>query len=186
MSTTDAVLMERWGRKRDPDAFRELVNRYAGMVFSTSRRILGNTADAEDVTQTVFIKAMEKIHTYKDQGSPFSAWLFRIAHNQIIDLARKNKKRRHDEIDPNLASDETGPDEYAETRFEVERMVAATRQLTPSQREVISLRFTGGLSIAEAAKLMGKSEGAIKALQHSAVVALRKLMTVGHGETATV
>jgi len=182
----DEAELVRRAKEHDKEAFAALYESHFDRVYRYVYLKMGNQNDAEDVAQTVFIKAMEKIHTYKDQGAPFSAWLFRIAHNQLIDLARKNKKRRHDEIDPNIASGEEGPAEYAEKNFEIERMVTATQQLTPSQREVLSLRFTGGLSIAEAAKLMGKSEGAIKALQHSAVIALRKLMTVSHGETATI
>jgi RNA polymerase sigma-70 factor (ECF subfamily) len=181
----DEAELVRRAKKHDKAAFAALYESHFDRVYRYVYLKMGNKHDAEDVTQMVFIKAIEKIHTHKDQGAPFSAWLFRIAHNQIVDLARKNKKRRHEDIDPNIASDEVGPSEYAETRFEVDRMVVATQQLTLSQREVLNLRFAGGLSIAEAAKLMGKSEGAIKALQHSAVAALRKLMTVSHGETAT-
>jgi RNA polymerase sigma-70 factor (ECF subfamily) len=75
--------------------------------------------------------------------------------------------------------DETDLEHDVETKIEMEKVVLATKQLTQAQREVISLRFAGGLSITEAAKTMRKSEGAIKALQHSAILSLRKTLLAG-------
>ncbi len=105
MSTTDAVLIQRWARDRDSEAFRELVQRYAGMVFSTSRRILGNTADAEDVTQECFLNLCQ----LRQPGQNVAAWLHRVATHRAIDAMRSRSRRRAAEKRweaPAAASDE--------------------------------------------------------------------------------
>ncbi len=183
---SDEADLVRRAKQHDKQAFAVLYEENFDRVYRYIYLKSGNRHDAEDITQAVFIKAMEKIHQYKYQGSPFSAWLFRIAFNQLIDLARKNKRRRHEELDPNIPSREDGPQELTERSFDADAVTAATQKLTTSQREVITLRFGGGLSTAEAADMMGKTEGAIKALQHSAVVALRKIMMVSHGEATAI
>jgi RNA polymerase sigma-70 factor (ECF subfamily) len=113
------------------------------------------------------------------QGVPFTSWLFRIAHNQMVDYVRKESKKPVP-LDESLPiKDDSDLEGEVETKIEMEKVVLATKQLTKAQREVISLRFAGGLTITEAAKTMRKSEGAIKALQHSAILALRKTLLVG-------
>ena len=89
MSATDAVLIRRWGQERKPEAFRELVNRYSGMVFSTSRRIVRNTADAEDVTQECFLKLCE----LRQPARNVAAWLHRAATHRAIDVLRARSRR---------------------------------------------------------------------------------------------
>jgi RNA polymerase sigma-70 factor (ECF subfamily) len=108
---------------------------------------------------------------------PFSTWLFRIAHNLVVDYLRKGKKRATVLLDESLVSSDSNLQLAAEHRLDVEQLVSATKRLTAAQREVISLRFAGELSVAQVAKVMGKSQGAVKALQHSAVVALRKALS---------
>jgi RNA polymerase sigma-70 factor (ECF subfamily) len=106
--------------------------------------------------------------------------LFRIAHNQMVDFVRKASKKRTVPFDESLpVLSDSDPEHDVELKMDAEKVVSATRQLTKAQREVISLRFAGGLSITEAARTMGKSEGAIKALQHSAILALRKTLLAG-------
>jgi RNA polymerase sigma-70 factor (ECF subfamily) len=110
---------------------------------------------------------------------PFSSWLYRIAHNQIVDHLRKKSKRITVPLDESMPSHADDPMHTAERKIEIEEIIVATRGLTPAQREVVSLRFGGELSVAEVARAMGKSEGAVKALQHSAIVALRKALGEG-------
>jgi len=132
------------------------------------------------MTQQVFLKAFKSISGYRSKGSPFSSWLFRIAHNQMVDYWRKRSKRATVPLDEALVgSSNSNPSTDAEQKMDIESLAAATRRLTNLQREVVSLRFAGGLSVAEVAKSMGKSEGAIKALQHSAIVSLRKMVAIG-------
>ena len=135
--------------------------------------------ESEDLTQQVFMKVLNSISSYKIQGLPFSAWVYRIAHNLVVDFMRQQNKKGTVDIDGlQLVSPAEDPQHVIERRLDLEEVKKASRSLTASQQEVISLRFTSDLSINECAKIMGKSEGAIKALQHSAVLALRKAMAV--------
>ena len=129
------------------------------------------------MTQQVFLKALQSISSFKWKGIPFSAWLFRIAHNQVVDYFRK-KKHTDVPLDESLATNDNNPQLIVEQKLDTEQLLSATKQLTEAQREVISLRFAGELSIAQVAKTIGKSQGAVKALQHSGVVALRKILQV--------
>ena len=164
----------------DKEAFTQLYECHFDRIYRYVALKIGNRTEAEDMTQQVFIKAYESIGSYKSQGVPFSAWLFRIAHNQMVDYVRKQSKRPTvplDESMPILSN--SNPEHEVETKMELEKVTAASKHLTEAQREVISLRFAGGLSIEETARAMKKSEGAVKALQFSAVRALRKTLAEG-------
>ena len=136
------------------------------------------------MTQQVFLNALHSISSFKWKGIPFSAWLFRIAHNQIVDYLRKKKNTAVplDESLVSLVSNDNNPQLIVEQKLDTEQLLLATKQLTEAQREVISLRFAGELPIAQVAKAMGKSQGAVKALQHSAIVALGKTLRVTENE----
>jgi len=162
-------------REGDKEAFAQLYEKYFDKIYRYVVLKIGK-ADAEDVTQQVFIKALQAIASFKWRGIPFSAWLFRIAHNQVVDYFRKEKKVIKVPLNESSFRSDSDPQQMAERSLDIEQLISATRQLTRAQREVIGLRFAGELSIAETARVMSKSEGAIKALQHSAIVALRKTM----------
>ena len=174
----DEESLVRRAQQKDAEAFAQLYEAYFDKIYRYIRLKLNNEMEAEDMTQQVFIKALNSIRSYQYKGVPFSAWLFRIAHNDVVDHFRRQSKRATVPIDglPIAAYDD--PQGMVEQRLEFERVTKAARNLTEAQREVITLRFAAELSIAEVAKIMGKSEGAIKALQHSAVLALRKTLTV--------
>ncbi|MFH1650873.1 MAG: ECF subfamily RNA polymerase sigma factor, BldN family [Chloroflexota bacterium] len=140
---------------------------------------IGDRTEAEDMTQQVFIRALKSISSYKWRGAPFAAWLYRIAHNQIVDYLRKKTRQPTVALNERLAATDPDPVTTMETKMDIEQLAQAVKELTGAQREVISLRFTSGLPIAQVAKMMGKSEGAVKALQHSAVRSLRRLMATG-------
>ncbi len=163
----------------DREAFTELYETYFSKLYRYVVVRIGNRAEAEDMTQQVFVKAYKSISSYRWRGVPFSAWLFRIAHNLIVDFFRKESKRPTVPLEESLVASNDNVQQVVERRLDIERVMAATRQLTAAQREVISLRFAGGLAIAEVARTMGKSEGAVKALQHSAIAALRRVLLVG-------
>ena len=163
----------------DKEAFTELYEAYFSKLYRYVVVRIGNRAEAEDMTQQVFVKAYKSISSYRWRGVPFSAWLFRIAHNLVVDFFRKESKRPTVPLEESLMASNDNVQQVVERRLDVERVMAATRQLTAAQREVISLRFAGGLAIAEVARVMGKNEGAVKALQHSAIAALRRVLLVG-------
>ncbi|MFZ0034633.1 MAG: sigma-70 family RNA polymerase sigma factor [Sedimentisphaerales bacterium] len=167
-------------RQGDHEAFAQLYESHFAKIFRYVVLKIGNQAEAEDMTQQVFVRAYESIGSYQWQGVPFSAWLFRIAHNQMVDYVRKQSKKQTVSLDESLPiPDDSDLEHEVEVKIEMEKVVLAAKQLTKAQREVVSLRFAGGLTITETAKAMRKSEGAIKALQHSAILALRKTLLAG-------
>jgi RNA polymerase sigma-70 factor (ECF subfamily) len=150
-------------------------------VYRYIARRVSNRTEAEDLTEQAFLKALESIGSFRWRGVPFPAWLFRIARNLVIDYWRTDKSKTYLPLDESLVNDDVGPGAIAERNLDVRQMFQAIGQLTQSQREVIELRFIGGLSITEVSKVLGKSEGAVKVMQHSALVALRKRLSVGEG-----
>ncbi len=162
---------------RDAEAFGRLYEAYFGKIFRYVAIKIGSRTEAEDLTQQVFMNALESINSYKVREVPFSAWLYRIAHNQVVDCLRKRSRRPTVELDETmpLAADD---DQVADTelKLETKELIEATKKLTKSQQEVVALRFGAEMPIAEVARLLGKTEGAVKAMQHSAVAALRRIM----------
>lgn len=171
----------RRAQKREPEALSELYEAHFDRVYRYMLVRVRNQADAEDLTQQVFLKTLEHIGSYRYRGMPFAAWLFRIAHNQLVDHWKrkgheKSKMVPLDQVDEAKIMGHDDPAVATERRADVEELAAACEALSEGQREVISLRFAGGLSVAETARAMGRSEGAVKVLQHAALVRLRRIM----------
>ncbi|MFC2044805.1 sigma-70 family RNA polymerase sigma factor [Chloroflexota bacterium] len=181
MQISEEDLVRR-AQQNDQRAFAELYEAYFDKIYRYIVLKIGDRTDAEDMTQQVFLKALKSISSFKWKGTPFSAWLYRIAHNQVVDHLRKKTTRQTDLLNEELplASDSPfdNPQKLTEHSLNMEQLMASTRKLTEAQREVISLRFTSDLPTAQVAKIMGKSEGAIKALQHAAITALRKTLVM--------
>lgn len=175
----DEESLVRRAQQRDPMALTQLYEENFDRIYRYIVLKIGEKTEAEDMTQQVFLNAFKSISSYKYRGAPFSSWLFRIAHNQIVDYLRRKSKRATVPLDESLVSGNSDPRLEVERNLDIRNLVLATKWLTKAQQEVISLRFAGELSIAQAAKIMGKSEGAIKALQHSAIVSLRKALAAG-------
>ncbi len=159
----------------DGNAFGELYERYVDKIFRYFMLRLGHREEAEDLAEEVFLKALQSLASFQWRGAPFSSWLFRIAHNLIVDRHRKSSKMETLPIEdsPNIGGNQN-VEELVELKSALEETYATMRLLTPAQQQVLALRFAGELSVAEVAKIMGKKEGAIKALQHSAVASLRR------------
>jgi len=169
-------------KQHDEEAFARLYEEYFDKIYRYVALKIGNRVEAEDMTQQVFINALHSISSYKWRGYPFSAWLFRIAHNQVVDHLRKKTRQNTLPLDESLAASGDNPQQLIENKMSTEQLVMAARELTPAQQEVVALRFAGELPIAQVARIMGKSEGAVKSLQHSAIVALRKIMVVEYDD----
>jgi len=177
----DEESLVRRAQQCDPVALTQLYEENFDRIYRYIVLKIGDRTEAEDMTQQVFLNALKSISSFRWKGTHFSAWLFRIAHNQIVDYFRKKSKRATVPLDESLAAGGSDPGQAAERKVEIEQLALATKKLTEAQQEVISLRFAGELSVAEAARAMGKSEGAVKALQHSAIVSLRKVLSAGIG-----
>ena len=137
---------------------------------------LGNQADAEDLASEVFLRALESLDSYRERGVPMQAWLFRIAHNLIVDHFRKSAKQKTISIDTVIVKAETDTEEQAMAGLEVARIIKALGRLTESQRKVIELRFFGELTSEEAGHVLNKRAGAVRELQSAAIKALRNLL----------
>jgi RNA polymerase sigma-70 factor (ECF subfamily) len=162
----------------DVQAFAQLYEENFDRVYRYISLRLRNQAEAEDLSQDVFVKALEAIGSYKWRNLPFASWLFRIAHNQMVDHMRKQSRTKEAALDDDSVTSisEANPASIAEQGLEIERLLDSVEKLSPAQREVISLRFGAELSIAEAARVLGKSPGTVKALQYNGIVALRKML----------
>lgn len=162
----------------DEAALGELYDRYEARIFSYIFRRTGDEPLAEDLTAQVFIKMLQAIRERRAWHSSFSGWLYRIAHNIVIDHYRQRDKQIQVSLDEttDIVSEDDDPANTTEMRLTAEKVRFAMRQLTDEQSEVLSLRFLEGYSIFEVAAMMNKTEGAIKALQYRAVATLRNLL----------
>jgi RNA polymerase sigma-70 factor (ECF subfamily) len=185
--TLDETAIERLVQEaRDGDAwaFGLLFDHYHLPVYRYIASRVHRPSDAEDLTQLVFVKALEALPRYQSRGIPFGGWLFRLARNTVIDHVRT----RHDHVDLDSAvgqaGREAGPDEVAVARLELDEVAEALEALTDEQRDTIALRFFAGLSAREAAEVMGKQEGTIRGLQFRAIAALRRKLGIDAPEAS--
>lgn len=167
------ILMAQDGKT---EAFGLLYEEFIDHVYRYVFVRTGHVRQAEDMTQEVFLRAFKGIADYRDRGIPFLGWLLRIAHNLVIDFYRRERKKHFVILDETWTPSPDNPASEAERRFEINEIRKAITSLPPAQREAFSLRFIAGLTVSETANVMGKSEGAVKTLQHEAVVKLRKMM----------
>jgi RNA polymerase sigma-70 factor, ECF subfamily len=175
--TTDDAALERLveeARGGDAEAFAAIFDRYHEPVYRFIASRIHRPADAEDLTQLVFVKALEALPRYESRGVPFGGWLFRLARNTVIDHVRTHRETAELEQVLDRVDQDRGPDEWAMTRQELESVRVALAALTDEQREAIALRYFAGLSAKEAATAMGKQEGTVRGLQFRAIAALRR------------
>ena len=165
-------------RAGDAWAFGALFDHYHRPVYRYIASRVHRPADAEDLTQLVFVKALEALPRYESRGIPFGGWLFRLARNTVIDHVRT--RHEHAELDAAVGRPgaDASPDEVATTRQELDEVAAALATLTDEQRDAIALRFFAGLSAREAAAVMGKQEGTIRGLQFRVIAALRRQLGI--------
>ncbi len=164
-------------RVGDEEAIAELYNSYFPRVYRYMLARTGNVADAEDLTEDVFIRVLDALGRFEWRQAPFSAWLFRIAHNAIVSHQRRDGARgKVGPLLPTLPMRTPGPEEAVEARLALEEVMRATRNLPEAQRRVITLRFGAGLSVAETARTLGKGEGNVKVIQHKAIAKLKELL----------
>jgi RNA polymerase sigma-70 factor (ECF subfamily) len=164
-------------RSGDQQALGELYDLYFPRIYRYMLARTGNPAEAEDVTEEVFIKVLGGIGGFQWRQAPFAAWLFRIARNQLVSHTRKNGARRQDTpLADSVADRVPDPLIRVEDRLFFEQIMDIARALPQAQREVLWLRFAVGLSVSDAARALGKQEGNVKVLQHKAIARLQKLL----------
>ena len=164
-------------RAGDEAALAELYNLYFPRVYRYIIARMGNPYDAEDLTEEVFLRVLDAIERFQWREAPFSAWLFRIAHNAVISQRRKEGARgRSSPLSDALPMNSQGPDEMVENRLILNEVMRTAETLPEAQRRVIGLRFAAGLTVAETAQAMGKGEGNVKVIQHKAIAKLREIL----------
>ena len=162
----------------DQAAFAQLYDLYSKKIHSYLRYHLNNRAElAEDLAADVFLKAMEKINSYQFNGVPFSAWLYRIAHNHLIDFLRALPKKQGVSLDECNGVDDPSAEKALDETLTQQQLKGALQGLTGEQRQVIVYRFMEDRSIADTARLMAKNEDAVKQLQVRALRNMRRALT---------
>ncbi len=173
----DAALVA--AAKANPEAFGALYERYVKKIYGYLYYRTGNPHDAEDLTERVFQRAMLNLDRYTSRGLPFSAWLYRIAHNLVANWHRDQGRRQMvplSEVGPQdlAAMRADAPEIAAENREEQERLLAVIRRLPGERQQLLILKFVDHLSNTEIGAVMNRSEGAVKSLYHRTLLALRE------------
>ena len=162
----------------DPEAFSYLYEKNVTRIYNYIFYRIGSATDAEDITSRVFYRAFGHINNYVEKGVPFSAWLYRIAHNLIANWHRDNLRRKEVPLEDHLDLPQKidQPERMLEKNQEMAQLLKAIRRISPERQQLILLKYLEDLSNAEIALIMGRSEGAIKSLYHRALIALREEM----------
>jgi RNA polymerase sigma-70 factor (ECF subfamily) len=167
-------LVER-AQQGDRQALEELYLIHFDRIYSYLHMSVGNRHDAEDLTTQTFLKMLESIGRFRWQSAPFSAWLFRIAHNLAMDHFRATRRWQPQEEVPEPEPDEsTSAEAGALESIGRRSMLELIDELSPEQQQVLTLKFVFNFGNAEVATILGKTEGAVKSLQHRALASLQK------------
>ena len=160
--------------EHDREAFGALYDRHVVRVYRHLYYLVGNAAEAEDLTAQAFLQAWEAIPRYQIRGAPFISWLLRIAHN--LGVSHLRSRRDGVELPATLIyhGREGNPEETLQRQADVDRVREAILRLREEQRQVIILRFVEDLEYPEVAEIVGKSVAAVRVIQHRALNALRK------------
>jgi len=174
--STDHVrqLVDR-AQQGDRDALEELYLIHFDRIYSYLHMTVGNKHDAEDLTTQTFLKMLESIGKFRWQSAPFSAWLFRIAHNLSMDHFRSRRRwQPEEEVPEPIGSEEPSAELEAMQSIGRQSMLELIDKLSPEQQQVLTLKFVFNFANADVAKILDKTEGAIKSLQHRALASLQK------------
>ncbi len=180
MSLDDAAIERLVDQARSADgwAFGQLFDHFHRPIYRYIISRVHSPADAEDLTQLVFVKALEALPRYESRGIPFGGWLFRLARNAVVDFTRTRHEHADLETVIHRGDSGSGPEAMAILRDDLAAVGVALARLTEDQREAIALRFFAGLSAREAAEVMGRQEGTVRGLQFRAVAALRRQLGI--------
>jgi RNA polymerase sigma-70 factor (ECF subfamily) len=168
-------------RRREPAAVTRVYTAYAPALFRFFMAAVGDRHQAEDLTGTTFVSAIEDLPRFYGPVEALGGWLFQIARHDLYDHRRRRARSRNEPLEENLgeaaaAADSDDPEELAIRRLEGSRVLAGLRELSPDQREVLLLRMAAGLTAPQVAETLGKSTGAVKALQHRGLASLARVL----------
>jgi len=161
--------------KNDPEAFGQLYELHVDRIYNYIYYRVGNTNDVEDLTARTFFQALQKIDHYEDRGIPFSAWLYRIAHNLVANWHRQQSRRKSIPLE-DLAvvrSTRPHPSQVAEQQETQDELLSAIHRQAEDRQQLIILKFVERLPNAEIGRIMGRTESSIKSLYHRTLISLR-------------
>ena len=172
----ESLLIEQ--AKSDPGACGLLYENYLQKIYNYVYYRTGNHHDAEDLTAKTFQRAMKHISRYEQRGVPFSAWLYRIAHNVVANWHRDQSRRKVVALDELVLYQrwQQSPEGLVEENEERRELLKVIRRLPADRQQLLILKFVEGMSNEAIGQIMGRSEGAIKSLYHRTLLALRKEM----------
>jgi RNA polymerase sigma-70 factor, ECF subfamily len=174
MPPDEAELVRRVVATRDRDAFGQLYELYIDRIGRYVYYKVGVREEAEDLTEQVFLKAWESIQGFRGEPAAFPVWIFRLAHNLVIDYHRTH--RQTTELHEFIEDAHPLPEDVVGARLDNEMLQAAIAKLTDEQQQVVILRFIHGLPHAQVAGIMGKNEVAVRGIQYRAIVALQRIL----------
>jgi RNA polymerase sigma-70 factor, ECF subfamily len=181
-ATADVRRLVDRAQQGDRVALEELYLLHFDRIYSYLHMSVGNRHDAEDLTTQTFVRMLESIGRFRWQAAPFSAWLFRIAHNLAMDHFRATRRwQPEEEVPEPPGSEEASAEEQALHVIGRQSMLDLIDNLSAEQQQVLTLKFVFNFSNAEVATILAKTEGAIKSLQHRALVSLQKQLTRASG-----
>lgn len=172
LEDSDLILLA----KKDREAFGELYERYVSRIYNYIYYRTTNHQEAEDLTAKVFVRALRHIENYDERGVPFSAWLYRIAHNLVANWHRDRSRRKIIPLDDFVSKSETSdqPETLAEQEEERKHLLESLHRLTPDRQQLLILKYVERLSNAEIGRVMEKTEGAVKSLYYRTLAVLRE------------
>ena len=174
-SSTEVKALVARAQEGNREALEELYLLHFDRIYSYLHMSVGNRHDAEDLTTQTFLKMLESIGRFRWQAAPFSAWLFRIAHNLAMDHFRSTRRWQPEEDVPEQpGAEELSAEEEAMEAIGRQSMLELIEELSHEQQQVLTLKFVFNFANAEVATILGKTEGAIKSLQHRALTSLQK------------
>jgi RNA polymerase sigma-70 factor, ECF subfamily len=175
ISVKQAAVLVAQAQQGDQVAFATLYEQYRPLVYRFLRRRLDGADEVvEDLTEDVFVKLYEKLDRYVERGLPFTAWLYRIAHNHLVDHLRARPRYAANSLDDVAeVAERSAPSAFGRV-LDQQALAPALARLTPEQRRAVELRFLEGLSVAETSVAMSRSEEAVKKLQARALANLRR------------
>lgn len=164
--------------KSEPEAFGELYERHVDRIYNYIYYRVGDPNDAEDLTARTFFQALDKIGAYENRGAPFSAWLYRIAHNLVANWHRQRSRHRFTSLEEITLPTKrrTGPGAVVETMETQQELLDAIHRLSEDRQQLILLKFVERMPNAQIGEIMGRTESSIKSLYHRTLVSLRSDM----------
>lgn len=161
----------------DQEALVWLYELFYPKLYNYAYLQLGDVQQAEDLASEVLLRVLESLKGYRFRGVPLSAWVFRIARNYLIDLNRRRQRRPQVGLHEGIPDTQDSPHAVAERSITHDELRLALTRLTEEQRQVIILKFVEGMDNVSVARVLGRSQGAVKSLQHRALVSLRKIVS---------